>query len=113
MKSKKKEQIKIDEIKYYPNANVKCSCGASFQIGSTDENISVEVCSACHPYYTGTQRLVDTSGRVDKFKERLAKKEKMLNEKKVVKKNNVEEKKNTEKKLKRVDIKDLKRKDIK
>lgn len=81
-KTNKKEQIKIEKIEYYPDAQVKCSCGAQFKVGSTMKDINVEVCSACHPYYTGTQKLVDTSGRVDKFKDRLAKREKMLKQNK-------------------------------
>jgi len=57
--------------KYNKLANIKCACGATFAAGSTDENISVEICSQCHPFYTGKQELVDTAGRVDKFKARL------------------------------------------
>jgi len=56
---------------YYKNADVKCACGATFPIGSTEKEISVEICSACHPFYTGKQKLVDTAGRVDKFKARM------------------------------------------
>lgn len=63
--------------KYYTNTKVTCSCGNSFEIGSTQEEISVEVCSACHPFYTGTQKLIDTAGRVDRFKARLEKAEKL------------------------------------
>ncbi|GEM_PF-159439 len=56
----------------------KCACGASFDIESTlDKNIELEVCSQCHPFYTGKQNLIDTAGRVDKFKERQAKTEQM------------------------------------
>ena len=51
-----------------------CACGASFNIESTlDQDITLEVCSQCHPFYTGKKNLIDTAGRVDKFKERLAK----------------------------------------
>lgn len=57
--------------KYNKLANIKCACGATFAAGSTEENISVEICSQCHPFYTGKQKLVDTAGRVDKFKARL------------------------------------------
>jgi len=60
--------------KYYPNATVKCACGNTFKVGSTREYIEIEVCSKCHPFYTGKEKLVDTAGRVEKFKERLAKK---------------------------------------
>ena len=61
--------------KYYPKTKVTCACGNTFRIGSTVPEINVEVCSACHPYYTGKQKLVDTQRRVDKFKARLAKTE--------------------------------------
>jgi len=60
--------------KYYPNAKVKCSCGNEFTIGSTKENIEVEVCSSCHPLFTGKERILDTMGQIQKFKNRLAKK---------------------------------------
>ena len=59
--------------KYYNKAKVKCSCGADFEIGSTNENIQVEICSNCHPLYTGNKKLVDTAGRVDRFMARLKK----------------------------------------
>ena len=58
---------------YYPNASVKCNCGASVTVGATVEEIRVEVCSECHPFYTGRSNLVDTAGRVDKFKARTEK----------------------------------------
>lgn len=58
---------------YYPKAKVTCSCGVSFEVGATVESIHVEVCSACHPFYTGKQNLIDTAGRVDKFKQRTEK----------------------------------------
>ena len=56
--------------KYYPNAKVHCACGNSFEIGSTQENIEVEICSKCHPFYTGKEKIVDTMGRVERFKKR-------------------------------------------
>ncbi|EKD56971.1 MAG: hypothetical protein ACD_58C00036G0007 [uncultured bacterium] len=59
--------------KYYPKSKITCSCGNNFELGSTQESIYVEICSACHPFYTGTQKLIDTAGRVDKFKARLEK----------------------------------------
>ncbi len=55
----------------HPNyylATVNCACGNTFQTGSTMESIRVEICSACHPFFTGKQRFVDTAGRVEKFK---------------------------------------------
>lgn len=55
---------------YHEKVTVTCSCGNSFEIGSTSESFSVEVCSACHPFYTGKQKLVDAQGRVDKFRHR-------------------------------------------
>ena len=58
--------------KYY-KAVAKCACGHSFELGSTKEKIEVEICSKCHPFYTGEAKLVDTAGRVEKFKQRLAK----------------------------------------
>jgi len=59
---------------YYPNCKVHCACGASFEVGSTKEIIETEVCGKCHPFYTGKDKVIDTAGRVEKFKERLAKK---------------------------------------
>ena len=60
--------------KYTPDAKVTCACGNSFTVGSTDDKIEVELCSACHPFYTGKQKLVDTARRVEKFQARAAKK---------------------------------------
>ena len=54
----------------YYQAKVICNCGNTFETGSTKEEIHVEVCSKCHPYFTGKQKLVDTGGRVDRFKKR-------------------------------------------
>lgn len=53
--------------KYYPNAKVSCACGATFETGSTKPEIHVEICSACHPFFTGEMKYVDTLGRVEKF----------------------------------------------
>lgn len=55
--------------KYY-NAKVTCSCGNTFTIGSTSEVLKVELCSKCHPFFTGEHRIVDTAGRVERFKRR-------------------------------------------
>ena len=60
--------------KYYTNSSVRCACGNSFNVGSTKEFIETEVCSNCHPFYTKKEKIMDTTGRVQKFKERLAKK---------------------------------------
>lgn len=59
--------------KYY-KASVKCACGNTFSVGSTKEFIETEVCSKCHPFYTKQEKVMDTLGRVQKFKERLSKK---------------------------------------
>jgi large subunit ribosomal protein L31 len=58
----------------YHQAKVSCACGHTFTVGSTKEKLDVEICSQCHPFYTGTAKLVDTAGRVEKFRARLAKK---------------------------------------
>lgn len=58
---------------YYPKAKVTCACGTSFTTGSTIKEIKVELCSACHPFYTGKQKLVDSARRVEKFHERATK----------------------------------------
>lgn len=57
---------------YYATATATCACGATYVVGSTQEEISVEICSACHPFYTGQEKVLDTTGRVDKFKKRAA-----------------------------------------
>ena len=54
----------------YDKAQVSCACGNSFETRSTKPEIRVEVCNKCHPFYTGKQKLVDTGGRVDRFKKR-------------------------------------------
>lgn len=60
--------------KYYPKTKVTCVCGANYITGSVLEEINVEICSACHPFYTGKQKLIDTARRVEKFQARSAKK---------------------------------------
>ncbi|MBI2049886.1 MAG: 50S ribosomal protein L31 [Candidatus Staskawiczbacteria bacterium] len=60
--------------KYYDKASVRCACGNSFFVGSTKEFIETEVCFKCHPFYTKREKVIDTLGRVQKFKERLSKK---------------------------------------
>ena len=54
---------------YYPNAKIKCACGATFEIGSTKQGIEVEICSQCHPFYTGKEKIIET-GQVEKFRKR-------------------------------------------
>lgn len=56
---------------YYPTAKVICSCGATWLTGSTKPEIRTDVCSSCHPFYTGEQRIVDTAGQVERFMKRL------------------------------------------
>ncbi len=59
---------------YYANATVTCNgCGRAYTVGSTQESLTVELCSNCHPFYTGKQKLVDTAGRVDRYRARMAK----------------------------------------
>lgn len=66
---------------YFKNAKVTCSCGNTFEVGSTQKEIHVEVCSACHPFYTGTAKFIDTAGRVDKFQEKVRKAKEMQQKK--------------------------------
>ena len=54
----------------YGKASVRCACGNTFETGSTKKDIHVEICSNCHPFYTGKQKLIDSGGRVDKFKKK-------------------------------------------
>ncbi len=58
---------------YHDKVKVTCACGNTFTVGSTRESLNVSICSACHPFYTGTEKIVDIRGRVDRFKKRLAK----------------------------------------
>ncbi len=55
---------------YFPDAAVTCSCGNTFTVGSTRPSLRVEICSQCHPYFTGEQRIIDTEGRVERMKRR-------------------------------------------
>jgi large subunit ribosomal protein L31 len=59
--------------KYYPEAKITCACGNIIITGSTKPEIKIEVCSACHPFYTGKKRLVDTAGQLDRFQKRFDK----------------------------------------
>ncbi len=54
----------------YEKTTITCACGAVYEVGSTKENVRVEICAKCHPFYTGRQKLVDTGGRVEKFKKK-------------------------------------------
>ncbi len=59
---------------YHKKARITCACGATFEVGSTKERLEIEICSHCHPFYTGGTKIVDTAGRVEKFKRRFGKK---------------------------------------
>ena len=58
----------------YDTCTVKCACGANYETKSTKSELKVDICSKCHPFYTGKQKLVDTGGRVDRFNKRYGKK---------------------------------------
>ncbi|MEA3272742.1 MAG: 50S ribosomal protein L31 [Patescibacteria group bacterium] len=60
---------------YHKKAKITCACGNVIEVGSTMDKIDVELCSNCHPFYTGKQKLVDTARRVEKFREKIQKKE--------------------------------------
>jgi large subunit ribosomal protein L31 len=60
--------------KYYPEAQIKCACGNTMTVGSAQTESKVEICSACHPFYTGKEKLIDTTGRVERFKKLMDKK---------------------------------------
>ncbi len=62
--------MKKDIHPKYGKASVRCACGNTFETGSTKQDIHVEICSACHPFYTGKQKLIDSGGRVDRFKKK-------------------------------------------
>jgi large subunit ribosomal protein L31 len=65
--------MKADIHPKYVEAEVRCACGNSFKTRSTRPVIIVGICNACHPFYTGQQKFVDTAGRVDKFQQRMVK----------------------------------------
>lgn len=69
-KSKKGGEISYPE---YREATVKCACGNEFTTMSTKENLNVDICSKCHPFFTGKQKFVDSGGRVEKFNKRFEK----------------------------------------
>lgn len=59
---------------YFPNASITCACGTTYKVGTIKEQIDIELCSACHPFFTGKQRIVDNARRVEKFTGRGAQK---------------------------------------
>jgi len=82
---------------YYEKAEATCSCGAKFIVGSTVEKMKVEICSHCHPFYTGQKKIIDTAGRVQKFEARMKKTEALKAQKPVLSKN-LKKQKNQKKK---------------
>jgi len=65
--------VKADIHPVYQRCAVRCACGNTFETQSTLDNIHVEICAKCHPFFTGKQKLVDTAGRVERFQKRYAK----------------------------------------
>lgn len=65
--------MKKDIHPKYSQTTIKCACGNVIETASTKENLSVEICSKCHPFFTGKQKLVDTGGRIEKFNKRVEK----------------------------------------
>jgi large subunit ribosomal protein L31 len=62
--------MKADIHPKYSNTTIKCACGNLMEIGSTKSNIRVEICSKCHPFFTGKQKLIDTAGRIERFRKK-------------------------------------------
>ncbi|MBI4714165.1 50S ribosomal protein L31 [Candidatus Uhrbacteria bacterium] len=81
---------------FYEDAKITCACGTVYEVGSTEQAIDVELCAACHPFYTGEQKIIDTARRVEKFKARAAQKKTTTTGKKVKR-----EKRTTQKTAKR------------
>lgn len=76
MRTFSKEKVKIMKPKIHPDyfdVEVSCACGATFKTRSTKKDLRVELCSNCHPFFTGKQKLVDTAGRVERFQLRAEK----------------------------------------
>jgi len=65
--------MKTDIHPKYFESTIKCACGNVLQAGSTKKDIKVEICSKCHPFFTGKQKLIDTGGRIDRFRKKYAK----------------------------------------
>lgn len=59
---------------YYSDATVRCACGNTFRVGCTQPALEIEICSACHPFYTGKEKIIDTAGRVERYRRLVAKK---------------------------------------
>jgi large subunit ribosomal protein L31 len=65
--------MKKDIHPKYAETKIRCACGNVIEAGSTRDNIAVEICSHCHPFFTGKQKLVDTAGRIERFRKKYAK----------------------------------------
>uniref|UniRef100_A0A7C4RMN5 Large ribosomal subunit protein bL31 n=1 Tax=Desulfatirhabdium butyrativorans TaxID=340467 RepID=A0A7C4RMN5_9BACT len=65
--------MKPDIHPKYHQTTIKCACGNVIEVGSTKPNIAVEICSKCHPYFTGKQKLIDTAGRIERFRKKYEK----------------------------------------
>jgi len=65
--------MKADIHPEYHKIKATCACGNEFELGSVNSEMKVEICSACHPFFTGKQKLIDTAGRIEKFKKKYAK----------------------------------------
>lgn len=65
--------MKADIHPKYATATIKCACGNELEVGSTKTDISVEICSQCHPFFTGKQKLIDTAGRIERFRKKYEK----------------------------------------
>jgi large subunit ribosomal protein L31 len=65
--------MKADIHPNFEQTTIKCACGNTIEVGSTKKDISVEICSQCHPFFTGKQKLVDTAGRIERFRKKYEK----------------------------------------
>ncbi len=65
--------MKADIHPKFAVTKIRCACGNEIEVGSTRDNITVEICSSCHPFFTGKQKLVDTAGRIERFRKKYAK----------------------------------------
>lgn len=66
----KEDRMKKEIHPEYRQTTISCACGNVIPVGSTDENMKIEICNACHPFFTGTQKIIDTEGRVERFNKR-------------------------------------------
>ncbi len=65
-------KMKTDIHPQFAQTTIKCACGNTLEVGSTKKDITVEICSQCHPFFTGKQKLVDTAGRIERFRKKYA-----------------------------------------